>query len=101
MKSVKKSRHVLGAIAVMSVAAIALAGCSRGDAGGSGEGAASSPGISDDTLTLGITTPLSGSTAGQGTCSVAGITAYCAPVRPLSRVLLQWNVCSCCVRRTR
>ena len=76
MKSVKKSRHVLGAIAVMSVAAIALAGCARGDAGGSGEGAASSPGISDDTLTLGITTPLSGSTAGQGTCSVAGITAY-------------------------
>jgi branched-chain amino acid transport system substrate-binding protein len=76
MKSVKKSRHVLGAIAVISVAAIALAGCSRGDAGGSGESAASSPGISDDTLTLGITTPLSGSTAGQGTCSVAGITAY-------------------------
>ena len=38
--------------------------------------AAASPGITDDSITLGITTPLSGPTAGPGTCTVAGITAY-------------------------
>jgi branched-chain amino acid transport system substrate-binding protein len=34
------------------------------------------PGITDTTVTLGITTPLSGPTAGPGTCTVAGVTAY-------------------------
>ena len=48
-----------------------------GDGGGSSDGPAeASPGITDTSITLGITTPLSGPTAGPGTCTVAGITAY-------------------------
>jgi branched-chain amino acid transport system substrate-binding protein len=73
-----RSRRVLG-IAVASVLAMALSGCGgRGDAGRSGDAAAGapSPGITDTALTLGITTPLSGATAGPGTCTVAGVTAY-------------------------
>ena len=76
-----RSRGVLGAVALASAVALALAGCSRGDSGGgdasgSAGGGEASPGITDTTLTLGITTPLSGATAGPGTCTVAGVTAY-------------------------
>ena len=57
-----------------------LAGCggSSGNSGRSGDAAkgAPSPGITDTSLTLGITTPLSGATAGPGTCTVAGVKAY-------------------------
>jgi len=63
-------------IAVVSALALALTGCGRGDAGGDAAAGAASPGITDTTLTLGMTTPLSGSTAGPGTCTVAGVTAY-------------------------
>jgi branched-chain amino acid transport system substrate-binding protein len=73
-----RSRRVLG-IAVASVLAMALSGCGGGnDSGRSGDAAAGapSPGITDTALTLGITTPLSGATAGPGTCTVAGVTAY-------------------------
>jgi branched-chain amino acid transport system substrate-binding protein len=72
-----RSRRVLG-IAVASVLAMALSGCGGRDAGRSGDAAegAPSPGITDTALTLGITTPLSGATAGPGTCTVAGVTAY-------------------------
>ena len=73
----KTTRSVLGVVALTSAVALTLAGCARGgDGGGSGDGAAASPGITDDSITLGITTPLSGATAGPGTCTVAGITAY-------------------------
>jgi branched-chain amino acid transport system substrate-binding protein len=73
-----RSRKALG-IAVAS--ALALTGCGGGDDAGrsgdtSGDGAAASPGITDTTITLGVTTPLSGSTAGPGTCTVAGVKAY-------------------------
>ncbi len=73
-----RSRGVLGAVALASAVALTLAGCSRGGGGGdaSGSAAAASPGITDTTITLGITTPLSGATAGPGTCTVAGVTAY-------------------------
>jgi branched-chain amino acid transport system substrate-binding protein len=72
-----RSRRVLG-IAVASVLAMAVSGCGGRDAGRSGDAAegAPSPGITDTSLTLGITTPLSGATAGPGTCTVAGVTAY-------------------------
>ena len=66
-------------IAVVSALALTLPACGRAeDGGGRGDaaGGASSPGITDTTVTLGITTPLSGSTAGPGTCTVAGVTAY-------------------------
>ena len=73
-----RSRKALG-IAVASALAVTMSGCGRGDdTGRSGDAAegAPSPGITDDSITLGITTPLSGSTAGPGTCTVAGVTAY-------------------------
>ncbi|WP_345801788.1 ABC transporter substrate-binding protein [Microbacterium sp. AZCO] len=66
-------------VAGLGIVALLVAGCTRGgDNGGAsgGESAAASPGITDDSITLGITTPLSGATAGPGTCTVAGITAY-------------------------
>lgn len=73
----KSTRSVVGIVALTSAVALTLAGCARGgDSGGGDDGAAASPGITDETITLGITTPLSGGTAGPGTCTVAGITAY-------------------------
>ncbi|KAB1648059.1 ABC transporter substrate-binding protein [Pseudoclavibacter endophyticus] len=68
----RNARGALSAIAVVAAAALALTGCARGPAGDDG----TSPGITDDSITLGITTPLSGNTAGQGVCSVAGLAAY-------------------------
>jgi branched-chain amino acid transport system substrate-binding protein len=73
-----RSRKALG-IAAASALALALTGCGGGDnAGRSGDAAegAPSPGITDSAVTLGITTPLSGATAGPGTCTVAGVKAY-------------------------
>jgi ABC-type branched-subunit amino acid transport system substrate-binding protein len=98
-----KSPRLMGAIALILAAGVTLSGCGRGnstDTATAGGGAstpatdtttgaddtatseapappaAASPGITDTTITLGITTPLSGTTAGPGTCTVAGITAY-------------------------
>src|SRR3954464_10210163 len=73
-----RSRRALG-VAVASALALALPGWGGGDnSGRSGDAAkgAPSPGITDTALTLGITTPLSGATAGPGTCTVAGVKAY-------------------------
>src|SRR5215213_4093125 len=74
-----RSRKALG-IAVASALALTATGCGGDDAGRSGDtsgsGGGSSPGITDTTITLGITTPLSGATAGPGTCTVAGVKAY-------------------------
>jgi branched-chain amino acid transport system substrate-binding protein len=72
--SPKKNLRTSGAIALVTAMAVTLAGCGRGSDSSSGGGA--STGITDKTLTLGITTPLSGPTAGPGTCTVAGIKAY-------------------------
>ncbi|WP_104525224.1 ABC transporter substrate-binding protein [Blastococcus atacamensis] len=72
-----RSRTARG-IAVASALALTLTACGRGDEGGGGgsRGGSASPGITDDSVTLGITTPLSGATAGPGTCTVAGVKAY-------------------------
>jgi branched-chain amino acid transport system substrate-binding protein len=72
-----RSRKARG-IAVVSALALTVSGCGREEGGRSGDAGdgGSSPGITDDTITLGITTPLSGATAGPGTCTVAGIQAY-------------------------
>jgi branched-chain amino acid transport system substrate-binding protein len=66
------------AVVIASALALTVTGCGRGDdTGRSGDASGgASPGITDTTITLGITTPLSGATAGPGTCTVAGITAY-------------------------
>jgi ABC-type branched-subunit amino acid transport system substrate-binding protein len=70
----RKRLRLTGAIALIAIAT-ALAGCGRDD-GSSGGARGGSTGITDSTVTLGITTPLSGATAGPGTCTVAGIKAY-------------------------
>ncbi|MEX0428730.1 ABC transporter substrate-binding protein [Nocardioides sp. DS6] len=72
----KKNLRLTGAIALISAVAVTLAGCGRGGDGSSGGAGGESTGITDSTVTLGITTPLSGATAGPGTCTVAGIKAY-------------------------
>jgi ABC-type branched-subunit amino acid transport system substrate-binding protein len=75
-----RSRTALRIVVGASALALTLTACgSRGgesSGGASGGGGAASPGITDTTLTLGITTPLSGATAGPGTCTVAGVKAY-------------------------
>lgn len=78
MKRHSRSRTALRVVACASALALTLVGCgNRGSNGGDGSGGgASSPGITDTSLTLGITTPLSGATAGPGTCTVAGVKAY-------------------------
>ncbi|MGC5169158.1 ABC transporter substrate-binding protein [Microbacterium sp. DT81.1] len=78
----KRRRGVIECVALASVLALAVSGCARGgdtDGGGgdSGDGAAeASPGITDTSITLGITSPLSGPTAGPGNCTVDGAKAY-------------------------
>jgi ABC-type branched-subunit amino acid transport system substrate-binding protein len=76
MNMSRRNRSVLGIVALGSALALTLAGCSRGGDGGGGGAAEASPGITDTSISLGITTPLSGGTAGPGTCTVAGVTAY-------------------------
>jgi len=79
MKRHSPARTAFRVVAVASALALTLAGCGgRGTnaATSGGSGGASSPGITDTTLTLGITTPLSGATAGPGACTVAGVKAY-------------------------
>ena len=70
----RKRLRLTGAIALITIAT-AIAGCGRDD-DSSGGARGGSTGITDSTVTLGITTPLSGATAGPGTCTVAGIKAY-------------------------
>ena len=71
------TRRAGAIVAATTVAALVLAGCSRADeGGGDGGGTESSPGITDTTVKLGISTPLSGPTAGPGACSVAGLLSY-------------------------
>src|SRR6476659_4373026 len=80
MNKQSRSRTAFRIAAGASALALVLAGCGSrgGDSGRSGDAAsgAPSPGITDTALTLGITTPLSGATAGPGTCTVAGVKAY-------------------------
>ena len=70
----------IGVTAAVASVALVLAACGgRGNTGGGngdGEGAAASPGITDDSISLGVITPLSGPTAGPGNCTVAGLVAY-------------------------
>src|SRR3954462_700940 len=73
-----RSRTAFRVVAGASAIALMLAGCGgRGpNSSTSSGGTTASPGITDTSLTLGITTPLSGATAGPGTCTVAGVKAY-------------------------
>jgi branched-chain amino acid transport system substrate-binding protein len=67
MSKLRKSSRIASVIAVTGIAALVLSGCSR---------ATPSPGITDTTLSLGISSPLSGATAGPGSCTVAGLDMY-------------------------
>ncbi|TNC21521.1 ABC transporter substrate-binding protein [Amycolatopsis alkalitolerans] len=73
MKIRRSARGFFGVVAVVAIVALAASSCSRAPKGSSGS---ASPGITDTTVTLGVTTPLSGPTAGPGTCTVAGVKAY-------------------------
>jgi ABC-type branched-subunit amino acid transport system substrate-binding protein len=74
MNTKRRARALIGAGAVASAAALVLAGCARTDTGG--RGGTASPGITDDTVTIGISSPLSGPVAGPGTCTADGAIAY-------------------------
>jgi branched-chain amino acid transport system substrate-binding protein len=74
MMILSKQRRAFGAVAALGAAALLLTGCTRG--GTSGDSASTSPGITDTTLSLGISSPLSGTTAGPGSCTVAGMYSY-------------------------
>ena len=72
MSTQRTKMRVASVVAGIGIVALLAAGCARGgDDGGGGSGgstdeaAAPSPGITDDSITLGITTPLSGPTAGR------------------------------------
>ena len=71
MTTHRMTGKLLKFFALSSVIALAATGCGRG-----GDDAESSPGITEDNITLGVTTPLSGATAGPGNCTVAGLVAY-------------------------
>lgn len=75
MKNSLFSKRFTGTVAVLGVATLLITGCTRGNTGSSGS-ATTSPGITDTTLSLGISSPLSGPVAGPGSCSVAGLYAY-------------------------
>src|SRR5699024_2002951 len=58
-------------MAVAAVSVLALSACGRG-----GGDDTPSPGITDDTVTLGVSNPLSGPVAGPGGCLTDGVIAY-------------------------
>ncbi len=81
MSTMRKRMRVTSVVASIGMVAVLVAGCARGGTedttGGASEGpAAASPGITDTSITLGITSPLTGATAGPGNCTVDGALAY-------------------------
>jgi branched-chain amino acid transport system substrate-binding protein len=79
MMTFRNHGRVGGAVAALGVTALLVTGCTRAGTTSSGSGgsaAAASPGITDTSVTLGMSTPLSGTTAGPGTCTVAGLDSY-------------------------
>jgi branched-chain amino acid transport system substrate-binding protein len=76
MKTTVNRKRTLAIVASAGVLALALAGCARGGETPSDGGDAVSPGITDDNLVVGISTPLTGTTAGPGNCTADGAIAY-------------------------
>ncbi len=69
--------HRSGAVlATASIAVLLVTGCTRGESAGGPGSDGTSPGITDDSISIGISSPLSGPTAGPGSCTVAGLAAY-------------------------
>ncbi|CDK01163.1 putative Amino acid-binding protein [Microbacterium sp. C448] len=79
MKISGSSRRAYATLATISVIALAMTGCARGG-GGSGDASdgtvEASPGITDTSITIGTTAPLTGNAAGVGNCAVDGGLAY-------------------------
>lgn len=80
-KKMKNGTRVMGKtirfVAMASVLAIAMAGCARGSTTDSGA-ELSSPGLTDKTITLGVSIPLSGPAGGPGSCALGGLESYFA-----------------------
>lgn len=83
MTTFRKKVRLTSVVAGIGIVAVLAAGCARGgsnagdDTGDATEGPVeASPGITDTSLTFGITTPLTGPTAGPGNCTVDGALAY-------------------------
>ena len=76
MMNLRNAGRISGVVATGAIAALLITGCSRGGDAGGDETNAPSPGITDTTLSLGISSPLSGPTAGPGSCTVAGLYTY-------------------------
>ena len=76
MRSTVTKRRALMLAASVGVIALGLAGCARGETPSGDNTEAASPGITDTTITIGIDTPLTGTTAGPGNCTADGALAY-------------------------
>jgi ABC-type branched-subunit amino acid transport system substrate-binding protein len=81
MSTLRKKARISSVVATIGIVAVLAAGCARGgDTGDSGDAtegpAEASPGITDTSITFGITSPLTGATAGPGNCTVDGALAY-------------------------
>lgn len=81
MSTLRKRLRITSVVAGIGIVAVLAAGCARGseaNTGGDGSGgsAEASPGITDTSITFGITSPLTGPTAGPGNCTVDGALAY-------------------------
>ncbi len=63
-------------VATASIAVLLVSGCTRADTAGGPGADGTSPGITDDSISIGISSPLSGPTAGPGSCTVAGLASY-------------------------
>ncbi len=79
MRMHRSVKGAVGIVAMASAVALVVSGCARGgddgDTGDDGEVTAS-PGITDTELSFGITSPLTGPTAGPGNCTADGALAY-------------------------
>jgi len=82
MKTNMTGRRAIAVAASVGAIALVLSGCARGGDAPAPTGdettpaVVASPGITDTTLTFGISTPLTGATAGPGNCTADGALAY-------------------------
>ncbi|WOQ69971.1 ABC transporter substrate-binding protein [Microbacterium limosum] len=79
MQTIPTRSRAVAAVASAGALVLLLAACGARDAGSSTdapEGGTTSPGITDESITIGTTSPLTGNAAGVGTCAVDGATAY-------------------------
>lgn len=76
MKNFLSPSRATVTVAALGIAALLLTGCTRAGTPSASSSTDSSPGITSKTMSLGISSPLSGPVAGPGSCSVAGLYSY-------------------------